>query len=114
MPNTVATASGRTGIRSTERREGFSESPIGHVRIMAKKPENLGVTSSRLRVSNSEARTPSSGGGADDAGAGEAVVEAAVIAADERGHEPESRGNGKQHPHRGAKKGAAQIERPCR
>src|SRR5438105_4166963 len=111
MPNTVPIASAKTG--TPESGFGIRGSGVGPKSSGFAGCSDMREESSR-RSANPESRIPTSGRGADDAGAGETVVEAATIAADQRGHETEACGNREQHPDRRAKERAAQIERPGR
>src|SRR5690349_9199617 len=66
------------------------------------------------RIPKPESRIPVLCGGANDAGAGEAIVKAAPIAAHDRGEEAEAGRDREQHPHERAQERATEVERGFR
>src|SRR5437867_3167412 len=86
-PRPIRTSLGRMGC--SRRREPWRGAAPG-----------FGIWESRLSCS-----------GANDARAGEAIVETAIVAAEQRRDETEARRDGQQQPHELSQEGVAKIER---
>src|SRR5690349_18017000 len=98
MPPTVATASARTGIGDCGL--GIGSGMVGETAD--------GESEFWTRPQSPLRRRP------DDARPRESIVLAAMIAADNRGDEAETRRDGEQHPQRSAQERATEIERARR